>query len=121
MFPGGRVQMGDWLIFLSGVLLAAVIPEIAVGASIGSLFFMLVSENEKGFRKLLLLIIGWFVGYFIAIPFTDSGWGGIIAVMGSAFAVVLMLEVFVNLEQGEREMPAPVHWILDLLSKIRGR
>lgn len=113
--------MNDWTILLSGALLAAVVPELAVGASIGSLFFMLVSENQRGFRKLLLLVIGWFVGYFIAVPFTDTRWGGIIAVMGSAFAVVLMLEVFVNLEQGHREMPAPIHWILDFLSKFRGK
>ena len=113
--------MNDWSILLGGAIFAAILPELAIGASIGSLFFMLVSKNEQGFRKLLLLVIGWFVGYFIAVPFTDTGWGGLIAVMGSAFAVVLMLEVFVNLEQGRKEMPAPIHWMLDLLSKLRGR
>ena len=113
--------MNDWAIITIGALMAALVPELAVGASIGSLFFMLVSENQKGLRKLLLLVIGWFVGYFIAVPFTDTGWGGLVAVMGSAFAVVLMLEVFVNLEQGRKEMPAPIHWMLDLLSKLRGR
>ena len=113
--------MSDWFILAGGALMAALVPDVAVGASIGSLFFMLVSQNQRGFRKLLLLIIGWFVGYFIAVPFSAGGWGGLIAVMGSAFAVVLMLQVFADLEQGRKELPAPVHWIVDIVSRLRGR
>ena len=111
--------MSDWLVVAFGAVAAYTVPEIAIGASIGSLFFMLASSNEKGFRKLVLLLIGWFVGYFIATPFQESGWSGLIAIMGGAFAVVVMLQIFASFENPDGGKPKVLDWIVDTINKIR--
>ena len=111
--------MSDWLIVAIGAITAMLVPEIAVGASVGSLFFMLASGSEKGWRKVALLLVGWFVGYFAATPFSESGWAGLISVFCSAFAVVVMLQVFYSLENPTEGSPKVVDWLVDVINKIR--
>lgn len=111
--------MSDWLLVLVGALAAMVLPEVAVGASIGSLFFMLASSSESGWRKAALLLVGWFVGYFAGAPFIDSGWAGLIAIISSAFAVVLMLQTFDSFENPVNGTPKAIDWLVDLVNRIR--
>lgn len=111
--------MNDLWLVLVGAIAAVVIPEAALGASIGSLFFMLATNSEKGWRKTALLLVGWFVGYFAATPFVDSGWSGLIATLSSAFAVVIMLQTFQSMEDPNSGAPRLLDWAIDAFNKIR--
>lgn len=111
--------MNDWWIVVFGALMAAVFPEAALGASVGSLFFMLATNNNTGWRRAALLLVGWFVGYFAAIPFSDSGWSGLIAILCSAFAVVIMLQTFQSFEDPESGHPRLIDWAIEAFNKIR--
>lgn len=101
--------MSDWLLVAIGAIGAVIVPEIAVGASVGSLFFMLAYGSETGLRKAALVLVGWFSGYFTATPFIETGWAGLIAVLGSAFAVILTLQLFIAIET-DGEAPKFLDW-----------
>ena len=111
--------MSDWIYVLIGAVAAMIVPEVAIGASIGSLFFMLASSSDTGWRKSALLLVGWFVGYYSATPFIETGWAGLIAIISSAFAVVIMLQTFESFENPSTGSPRAVEWLVDLINKIR--
>lgn len=112
--------MKDWLILSIGIAMAAILPEVALGASIGSLFYLLSSKDESGIRKFLLIIIGWMLGYSLGQPFQDGGWAMLISILGSAFAVTIMIQVFDALDRGSADAPPFAGWLVDVINKIRG-
>ncbi len=111
--------MNDLWAVLVGAIAAVILPEAALGASIGSLFFMLAADSEKGWRKSALLLVGWFVGYFAGTPFVGSGWSGLISTLCSAFAVVIMLQTFESMEDPDGTSPKLLDWAIDAFNKIR--
>ena len=109
--------MQDWLIVTLSALLAAVLPEATLGASVGSLFYLLSAKSETMFRKVTLMVIGWVVGYSIGQALHEGGWSMFTALIGSAFAVTVMLQVSESLH--DKEAPSFVNWLIDAYIKIR--
>lgn len=111
--------MNDWLIVTVSALVGVAVPELALGASAGSLYFLLSTRDESQFRKILFMVIGWLTGYFFGQPFLDGGWAGLIATMGSAFSIVVMLQVTYSLDNREAGLPPFLVWIADFYHKVR--
>lgn len=109
--------MQDWLIVAFAATMAAILPEVALGASIGSLFYLLSHQTETGYRKVILMIVGWVVGYSIGQALHEGGWALFAATLGSAFAVSIMIQISIALNSVE--MPPVVDWLADLYLKIR--
>lgn len=112
--------MSDYALIAFTAMAAIIVPEIAIGASVGSMFFLLVSDSETGWRKFSMMLVGWTMGYFVASPFQATGWAGLISVLGSAFAVVIMLQIFVSLENPSEGTPVFVNWVVDIYKKLKG-
>lgn len=111
--------MTDWLLLVLSVLVAAAVPELALGASAGSLYYLLSARSETGTRKIAFMVIGWLIGYSLGTPFLEGGWAMLISIMGSAFAVALMLQVSSALDSGAVGLPPFLLWIADFYHKIR--
>lgn len=99
--------------------MATLIPELSLGASIGSLFYLLSSRDETGYRKTLLALVGWAVGYAVAKPFMTGEWGLLIAIVGSAFAVSILLQISDSFDPANTGPPTVFVWVVDLFNKIR--
>lgn len=111
--------MNDWILISLSALTAAVLPEIALGASVGSLFYLLSSNTETGLRKLVLMVIGWIVGYALGQAFHGGGWAMLASILGSAFAVSVMLQMANSFNNGESVAPPFAGWLVDMYVRIR--
>lgn len=109
--------MQDWLIVSLTALVAAILPEAALGASVGSLFYLLSTTSESVTRKVTLMAVGWVVGYSIGQALHGGGWSLLAAIMGSAFAVTIMLQISASLTT--KETPTIVDWMIDAYIKVR--
>lgn len=111
--------MTDWVILLFSALVATAVPELAIGASAGSLYYLLSARTETNMRKIAFMSIGWVIGYSLGSPFIEGGWAMLISVMGSAFAVALMLQISASLDSTEGGIPPFLNWVADFYHKIR--
>lgn len=111
--------MTDWLILVVSAILATAVPELALGASAGSLYYLLSQRTESNVRRFAFMVIGWLIGYSLGTPFVEGGWAMLIAIMGSAFAVAAMLQVSFALDNREEGLPPFLLWIADFYHKIR--
>lgn len=113
--------MSDWIILSLSVFMAALIPDSAIGAGVGSLYFLLSAKDETGLRKALLCLVGFVAGYAISKPFQDGHWTMVIAILGSAFATSIMLQFTESFSSKEGTAPPFLGWVIELYHKIRGR
>lgn len=111
--------MTDWFLLVCSALIAAAVPELAVGASAGSLFYLLSSRTESSLRKVAFMSIGWLIGYSLGTPFLEGGWAMLISILGSAFAVAIMLQVSAALQDSTKGIPPFLVWVADFYHKIR--
>lgn len=111
--------MNDWAILSLSAFMAALVPDIALGASVGSLFYLLSERRETAVRKTLLMIVGWVSGYALGQPFYEGGWAMLIAILGSAFAVSVMLQMSDSFNSADGKAPPFTGWLIDLYHKIR--
>lgn len=110
--------MTDWILLVVSAIVAAAVPELAIGASAGSLYYLFSSKAESTVRKIAFMAIGWLIGYSLGTPFVEGGWAMLISIMGSAFAVAVMLQISNSLDEGQG-LPPVLLWLSDIYHKFR--
>ncbi len=94
--------------------------SLIIGASVGSLYFLVSSVQKHSWYILIpLFIVSWFLGYSSGLPFASTMYAMFVSLFGSAIAVALLETTTRNVRE-DKEVPKILRWITELIISIRG-
>lgn len=112
-----------WVVI--GYVVGGVHFETALGALLGSFFFLTLPSSVKGWKGFLLWLVSLGFGYFIALPVArdeaNEDWAGVIALLGGSLGAAILTALVKYVDGGP--LPDFLLRILDAipwLNKKRG-
>lgn len=101
-------------------LMALIFLPLIIGATVGSLYFV-VDNNQKHRWSVLLTLtfISWVFGYSIGLPLAETMYAMSVSLVGSAVAIVLLDSTTKNILE-DKEPPKILRWVIDVIISLRG-
>lgn len=95
-------------------LLWSVAPTVAFGAAVGAIILVNTIEEKHENKKYIFGISGSLIGYFIALPFIETKYAFLIALLSSSLSiyVIIATQRMINDDSG---LPK---WFTDLIKEI---
>lgn len=105
---------------ITEALAALVFLPLIIGATFGSLYFIVNNnKSHKWWVLIVLALISWVFGYALGMPLAQTAYAMFVSLVGSAVAIVLLDSTTNNIEN-DKEAPKILTWVVDLIKSIRG-
>lgn len=102
-------------------VLALIFLPLIIGATMGSLYFIVNNNKRHKWGVLIALtLVSWVFGYSVGLPLSATAYAMFASLFGSACAIVLLDSTTNNIEN-DREPPKILVWLLDLIRTLRGK
>ena len=102
-------------------LLAYLILPIIVGASVGSMYFIVshLTVYDSKFVLGVMVVVTWLLGYSLGLPLSESSLSLFVSLFSSAIGVVVLDSTVSTVKRGE-DPPPILRWVIDVITSIRG-
>lgn len=101
-------------------LLSLIFLPLIIGATMGSLYFIVNnSERHKWSVLIPLALISWVFGYSVGLPLAETMYAMAASLFGSATAIVLLDSTTKNIKD-DKGPPKILMWVAEVIKSLRG-
>lgn len=101
-------------------LLAYFVLPIIVGATVGSMYFIVshLTVYDSKFVLGVMVVVTWLMGFSLGLPLSESSLSLFVSLFSSAIGVVVLDSTVSTVKRGE-DPPPILRWVIDVITSIR--